>query len=82
MSARDCGVGSGEGKRWLVSAVGACRLHSGAHWLSRENRRLGSAKGPKKNTERPGLWDLGVCVFKNKNQVKTIVCRAKPRSLG
>lgn len=27
MSARDDGMGSGEGKRWLVSAVGAHRAH-------------------------------------------------------
>jgi len=31
MSARDYGLGSGEGKRWLVSAVGVRRLHSRAH---------------------------------------------------
>lgn len=67
---------------------GLCQLweHAGCiaghTWLSHENRRLGSAKGPKKYTQRPGLWDLGVRVFKNKKQVKTIVCRAKPRSLG
>lgn len=27
MPARDCGMGSGEGKRWLVSAAGAHRAH-------------------------------------------------------
>jgi hypothetical protein len=30
MSARDYGMGSGEGERWLVSAVGALRAHLSA----------------------------------------------------